>query len=122
MFNEYVAQVREYGILDTYKIPKYVDGKRKGEVEYIKGIDNIPSAAGSGSWSRPPTTSASGSLATPPVRLDSFPFSGCRPQPGTFMSEGSRATLSGLSGNMPFDAPGRAAGLTRRKSKAIATV
>lgn len=40
LFNEYVAQVREYGILDTYKIPKYVDGKRKGEVEYIKGIDN----------------------------------------------------------------------------------
>jgi hypothetical protein len=44
LFNEYVAQVREYGILDTYEVPNYVEvngeSKRKGETKYVKGIDN----------------------------------------------------------------------------------
>ena len=44
LFNEYVAQVREYGILDTYEVPNYVEvngeSKRKGDTKYVKGIDN----------------------------------------------------------------------------------
>lgn len=55
LFKEYVAQVREYGILDTYEIPNYVEvngeSKRKGETKYVKGIDNtILNSFGSGGF------------------------------------------------------------------------
>jgi len=34
----------------------------------------------------------------------SFPFRGCSPQPGTFMSDGSRATFSAASSRANFGA------------------
>jgi len=39
-FNEFQADAKEWGLLDEYSTPIYKDGKRKGELKRIKGINN----------------------------------------------------------------------------------